>query len=144
MNFIQQLVLIILGIIASSGLITLIVQQIFKINEAKLAKVKAFYEAWKPVITQAVLTAQAIYKTGHGEEKFKYVSDFILSKIPLPKEEVTVFIESTLAELKLAWGKQWDILGTPETPPPIAPTTITFPSEPTTGGTSPPTTPTDN
>ena len=116
MNFIQQLVIIILGIIASSGLITLIVERFYKINEIKLAKVKAFYEAWKPVVTQAVLTAEAIYKIGHGEEKFKYVSDYILSKIPLPKEEVTVFIESSLAELKLAWGKQWDILGAPETP----------------------------
>lgn len=127
MNFIQQLVIIILGIIASSGLITLIIQQIYKINGVKLAKVKAFYEAWKPVIVQAILTAEALYKVGHGEEKFKYVSDYILSQIPLPKEQVTVFIESSLAELKLAWGEQWDKLGVTTTPPPTTTPPLTAP-----------------
>lgn len=127
MNFIQQLVIIILGIIASSGLITLIIQQIYKINGVKLAKVKAFYEAWKPVVVQAILTAEALYKVGHGEEKFKYVSDYILSQIPLPKEQVTVFIESSLAELKLAWGEQWDKLGVTTTPPPTTTPPLTAP-----------------
>lgn len=69
------------------------------VDSAKLAQ----YKEWA---TLAVKTAEMLWKeTGHGEDKKKYVADFLndmfnSKKIVITEEQMNILIESAVKEMK--------------------------------------------
>jgi len=111
----QQFIIAILTL-AFTYLIPYVIKIIFQIKAQQLANLKIQSEQYKETIKQLCIAAEALYKDGHGEAKYKWVLDKVAPIIHLPKEQLKGLIETALIETKKALAEEWDKLG--ETKPP--------------------------
>jgi len=95
-------------------LIPAVINLIFTAQKTRLEKLKVLSEQYKDTIANAAITAESIFKEGHGDEKFDWVIDKVADKIKIPSDELKMLVESVLVHTKKSLGENWDKIGTPK------------------------------
>jgi len=106
----QQFIIAILSVLIPI-IIPAFMALIFTAQKQRLEALKKQSENYKETIADAIKTAQALFKEGHGQEKYKWVLDKVSKKIHLPEDEIQQLIESVLAETKKSFQENWNKLG---------------------------------
>ena len=107
----QQFILAILTVLIPV-VIPAAVALFFQAKKIQLERLKGLSEQYKDTIKNAIITAESIFKEGHGDEKYDWVIDKVSDKIKIPPDELKMLVEGVLTETKKSLAEEWNKLGT--------------------------------
>ena len=111
----QQFVIALITVLVPI-IIPIVIKSIFEIKAQKIANLKALSEQYKDTIAQLCLSAESIFKEGHGEEKYIWVLQKIAPIVHLPEDQLKGLIELVLAQVKASLKEEWNKIGEPDKP----------------------------
>jgi len=129
----NPVILAIIALISTliTALIPIFVKAIFDAQTAKLTQLKAFAENNELIAQNAVLLIQQTFGTLANSVKLQLAFQRASALLNLPDDTIKDLLNTAVGAMKLAWGTDWDLLGSKPEPalptPPTDPDTLPLP-----------------
>ena len=129
----NPIIIALIGLI-STVIVTLIpvaVNAFFNAQTAKLTKLKTAMENNEVIAQNAVLLIQQTYGALANSVKLQLAFQRASALLNLPDDTIRDLLNTAVGAMKLAWGTDWDLLGSKPEPalptPPTDPDTLPLP-----------------